>query len=111
MIFSIVKIKGNEYNVLASLGEEHLGGEDFNKRIIDFVMEEIKKDKRFKNINFNNKNDKMIIKSLNKIRKKAEKVKIELSKFNDSTSSINEEIFLHHFLLKIYMEKVSLVFK
>ena len=42
-------------------------------------MGEIKKDKRFKNINFNNKNDKMIIKSLNKIRKEAEKVKIELS--------------------------------
>ena len=27
---SIVKIKGNEYNVLVSLGEEHLRGEDFN---------------------------------------------------------------------------------
>ena len=57
---TIVKIKGNEYNVLASLGEEHLGGEDFNQRIIKYVMEEIKKDKRFKfkNINFNNKNEK-----------------------------------------------------
>ena len=31
---SIVKIKGNEYNVLVSLGEEHLGGEDFNQRLI-----------------------------------------------------------------------------
>ena len=27
---SIVKIKGNEYNVLVSLGEEHLRSEDFN---------------------------------------------------------------------------------
>ena len=57
-------------------------------------MGEIKKDKRFKKINnFNNKNDKMIIKSLNKIIRKAQKVKIELSRFNDSTSTINEKYF------------------
>ena len=42
-------------------------------------MGEIKNDERFKNINFENKNDEMIIKSLNKIIIKAEKVKIELS--------------------------------
>ena len=65
---SIIKIKGNEYNILGSLGEEYLGGEDFNQLIIKYVMGEIKKDKRFEKINnFNNKNDKMIIKSLNKI--------------------------------------------
>ena len=54
---SIVKIKGNEYNVLASLSEEHLGGEDFNQRLINYVIMEIKKDKKFKNIDFDNKND------------------------------------------------------
>ncbi len=36
---SIVNIKGNEYNVLVSLGEEHLGGEVFNQRIINYVKE------------------------------------------------------------------------
>ncbi len=76
---SIVKIKGNEYNVLASLGEEHLGGEDFNQRIIEYVKKEIKNDKKFKDIDFNNKDDKIIIKALNKIKIRAEKVKIELS--------------------------------
>ena len=55
---SIVKIKGNDYYVLASLGEEHLGGEDFNQRIINYVKKEIKNDKRFKEIDFNNKEDK-----------------------------------------------------
>ena len=40
---SIIKIKGNEYIVLASIGEEHLGEEDFNQRIIEYVMREIKK--------------------------------------------------------------------
>ena len=51
---SIVKIKGNEYNVLASIGEEHLGGEDFTQILINYVMGEIKKDSRFKNMNFEN---------------------------------------------------------
>ena len=32
---TILKIKGNEYKVLTSLGEVHLGGEDFNQRIIN----------------------------------------------------------------------------
>ena len=45
---SIVKIKGNEYTVLASQGEEHLGGEDFNQRLLDYVIKEIKKIEVFK---------------------------------------------------------------
>ena len=52
---SIVKIKGNEYIVLASIDEEHLVGEDFNQRIIEYVMKEIKKNNKFKDIDFNNK--------------------------------------------------------
>ena len=48
---SILKIKGKEYKVLASEGEEHLGGEDFNRKLFDYVIKEIKKDQRFKKIN------------------------------------------------------------
>ena len=49
---SIVKIKGDEYEVLGSDGEGHLGGEDFNQRLFDYVIKEIKKIDVFKNINF-----------------------------------------------------------
>jgi molecular chaperone DnaK len=49
---SIVKINSNEYKVLASQGEELLGGEDFNQRLFDYVIKEIKKIDVFKNINF-----------------------------------------------------------
>ena len=52
---SIVEIKGNEYIVFASIDEEHLGGEDFNQRIIEYVMREMKKNNNFKNIDFINK--------------------------------------------------------
>ncbi len=71
---SIVKIKGNDYYVLASLGEEHLGGENFNQKLIEYVISEIKKDKRFKN----------------KIR--AEEVKIELSNIKDFKLDNNKNI-------------------
>ena len=39
---TILKIKGNEYKVLATLGEDHLGGEDFNQRIINHIFSSIK---------------------------------------------------------------------
>ena len=42
---SIVNIKGNEFTVLASCGEEHLGGEDFNELLVEFILNE------FENIN------------------------------------------------------------
>jgi len=52
---SIVKIKGKEYNVLVSLGEEHLGGEDFNQRLVDYTLNEFKKEKGFENVDFYDK--------------------------------------------------------
>ena len=53
-------------------------------------MEEIKKDNRFKNLNFKNKNDKMIIKIKNNIIKEAEKVKIELSGYTSINNFNNK---------------------
>ena len=35
---TILKIRGNKYKVLATLGEYHLGGEDFNQRIINHIL-------------------------------------------------------------------------
>jgi len=78
---SIVKIKGNDYYVLISLHEEHLGGEDFTQRLIEYVKEKIKKDYRFKVIDFSYKKDKKVINALRSIRLIAENVKIELSEF------------------------------
>ena len=87
---SIVKIKGKEYNVLVSLGEEHLGGEDFNQRLMKYVIREIKNNKRFKDIDFNNKEDKKIIKLFRKLRKETENVKIRLSAEDNVTFFIED---------------------
>ena len=77
---SIVIIKGNEFTVLASCGEEHLGGEDFNELLVDYVINQFKEDNsKFKNVNFYDKNDKKAFKALQKLRKHTEEVKKNLS--------------------------------
>ena len=66
---SIVKIKGNEYTVLASEGEGHLGGEDFNQRLLDYVIKEIKKDKDCEAYDFyRNEKDYIGLQTIKRIR-------------------------------------------
>ena len=55
---TILEIKNNEYYILSSCNKSHLGGEDFNKRLEEYIIQEINKKDEFKNINFKNRNDK-----------------------------------------------------
>ena len=98
---TILKIKGSEYNVLASIGEEHLGGEDFNQRIINYVMGEIKKNDKFKNIDFMDKKNKRVINALRNIRIKTENVKIDLSKLDKTNFFIDYLYGIEDFNLEI----------
>ncbi len=82
---SILKIKNNEYYVLSSCGESHLGGEDFNQRLINYVFQEIKKMLAFKDIDFNNKNNSKILKMLKRLRIEVENVKLELTRENHAS--------------------------
>ena len=91
---TILKIKGNEYKILATLGEYHLGGEDFNQRIINHIFSSIKVNDKYKNINFSNKNEERVC--LKRINAKVEEIKIELSNTFESS-------------FKIYMEKKNLI--
>ena len=102
---SILKIKGNEYKVLASLGEDHLGGEDFNQRIINHIFSSIKVNDKFKNINFSNKNDKKVVNCLKRINSRVEEMKIELSNQFESTILIENLYGIEDFNLKITREK------
>ena len=76
---SIVKIKGNEYTVLASEGEEHLGGEDITQRLTDYALNIFKKINNFENVDFYNQNNIKEYKVLQRIKKSSEEVKIQLS--------------------------------
>lgn len=77
---SILEIGDGVFEVKATNGDTFLGGEDFDKRIIDYLAEEFKKDN-----SIDLRNDSM---ALQRLKEAAEKAKIELS------SSMETEINL-----------------
>jgi len=71
-IIEIADVDGErQFEVLATNGDTFLGGEDFDMRIIDYLVSEFKKES-----NINLKNDSI---ALQRLKEGAEKAKIELS--------------------------------
>jgi molecular chaperone DnaK len=68
---SILEIGDGVFEVKATNGDTHLGGEDFDLKLIDFLADEFKKDQ-----GIDLRNDKM---ALQRLKEAAEKAKIELS--------------------------------
>ena len=68
---SILDVGDGVFEVLASNGDGHLGGDDFDQRIIDYVAEEFRKAE-----GIDVRNDPM---ALQRLKEAAEKAKIELS--------------------------------
>ncbi|HEX7349352.1 MAG TPA: molecular chaperone DnaK [Rhodanobacteraceae bacterium] len=71
-IIEIAEVDGEkQFEVLATNGDTFLGGEDFDKRIIDYLVDEFKKDQ-----GVDLKNDPL---ALQRLKDAAERAKIELS--------------------------------
>ncbi len=71
-IIEIADVDGeHQFEVLSTNGDTFLGGEDFDKRVIDYLVAEFKKDQ-----GFDLKNDPL---ALQRLREGAERAKIELS--------------------------------
>ena len=68
---SILEIGEGVFEVKSTNGDTHLGGEDFDQRIIDYLAQEFKKDQ-----GIDIRNDKM---ALQRLKEGAEKAKMELS--------------------------------
>lgn len=68
---SILEIGEGVFEVKATNGDTHLGGEDFDLRLIDYLADEFKKDQ-----GIDIRNDKM---ALQRLKEAAEKAKMELS--------------------------------
>jgi molecular chaperone DnaK len=68
---SILEIGDGVFEVKATNGDTHLGGEDFDLRLIDYLANEFKKDQ-----GIDLRNDKM---ALQRLKEAAEKAKMELS--------------------------------
>ena len=101
---SIFKILEKQFTILAVGGGGHLGGEDFNKALIDYVQNEISKDKIFKDkIKFNNK-DKKTLRILFGIKKKVNKVLSQLISDKSTNFKYEDLIEDKDFTLKITKE-------
>src|SRR5689334_12097235 len=71
-IIEIAEVDGEkQFEVLATNGDTFLGGEDFDKRVIDYLVEEFKKDQ-----GIDLRNDHL---ALQRLKDAAERAKIELS--------------------------------
>ncbi len=77
---SILDIGDGVLEVLATAGNNHLGGDDFDKRIMDWMVQEFKKTE-----GIDLSNDKM---AMQRLKEAAEKAKIELS--GVTSTSINQ---------------------
>lgn len=76
---SILEIGDGVFEVLATSGDNHLGGDDFDQRVIDYLAEEFKKEN-----GIDLRQDKM---ALQRLKEAAEKAKIELS--GVTTTNVN----------------------
>ncbi len=77
---SVIEIGDGVQEVLATAGNNHLGGDDFDKRVIDYLRDEFKKSD-----GIDLANDKL---AMQRLRDEAEKAKIALS----NTTSVNVNI-------------------
>jgi len=77
---SILDIGDGVFEVMASNGDGHLGGDDFDQRIIDFVADEFKKKE-----GIDIRNDAM---ALQRLKEACEKAKCELSQQMETTTNL-----------------------
>ncbi len=77
---SIIEMGDGIQEVLATAGNNRLGGDDFDQRIIDWLVDEFKKEQ-----GFDLRSDKM---AMQRLKEAAEKAKIELSGVTTSTISL-----------------------
>ena len=77
---SILEIGDGVFEVLATAGNNRLGGDDFDQRVMDYIAAEFKKDN-----GIDLKNDKM---ALQRLKEAAEKAKIELSGVAQTTVNL-----------------------
>jgi len=82
------------FDVLATAGDTHLGGDDFNKKIIDYCLKEFSS-----HFNINENDIRKNVQAMNRLKIAAEKAKIKLSDELETTIDIDE--FFNNELLHI----------
>ena len=75
---SILQVDNEIVQVLATNGNTHLGGDDFDQRIMEYILEDFRKQS-----GIDLKNDPM---ALQRLKEAAEKAKVELSSMMETDS-------------------------
>ena len=86
---TLLTIDNGVFEVLATNGDTHLGGEDFDQRVMDYFIELFKKKKR--------KDIRKDIRAVQKLRREVEKAKRTLSK--EHSARIEIEAFFEVLLI------------
>jgi len=79
---SLLTIEDGIFEVKATAGDTHLGGEDFDNRIVDFCMQDFKRKNRGKGLDGNNR-------ALRRLRTQCERAKRTLSSSTQATIEID----------------------
>merc|ERR1712032_1806763 len=79
---SLLTIEDGIFEVKATAGDTHLGGEDFDNRIVDFCMQDFKRKNRGKDLAGNNR-------ALRRLRTQCERAKRTLSASTQATIEID----------------------
>merc|ERR1712139_196183 len=79
---SLLTIEDGIFEVKATAGDTHLGGEDFDNRIVDFCMQDFKRKNRGKDLAGNNR-------ALRRLRTQCERAKRTLSSSTQATIEID----------------------
>jgi len=79
---SLLTIEDGIFEVKATAGDTHLGGEDFDNRIVDFCMQDFKRKNRGKDLTGNNR-------ALRRLRTQCERAKRTLSSSTQATIEID----------------------
>ncbi|KAF1743376.1 hypothetical protein MXB_5054 [Myxobolus squamalis] len=77
---SVLSVDSGVFEVAATSGDTHLGGEDFDNRLVNHIVDKIKAAKR--KIDFKD------VKTIQKLRREVEKAKRALSKVHETTLEI-----------------------
>merc|ERR1712078_650759 len=79
---SLLTIEGGIFEVKATAGDTHLGGEDFDNRVVDFCMQDFKRKNRGKDMAGNQR-------AIRRLRTQCERAKRTLSSSTQATIEID----------------------
>ena len=101
---SILQLQGDTHKIIGSEGSGHLGGDDFEKALRDYIITEMEKSKKY-NLDFKNRKDINWVRAFLKIKEECSKAITELSKQKNVKFEIKQIDGKNDFTIDISQDK------